>query len=68
MSVKYYGSEKVGETFEYNGKKYKVMSGSRDVNVCLMCDLHKAAGCHEMRCMPFMREDDKGNIYYKEVK
>lgn len=70
MCAKYYGTEKVGETFEYNGKKYKVMSGARDANVCLMCDLHKAVGCHcyEMQCMPSMREDDKENIYYKEVK
>jgi hypothetical protein len=68
MSAKYYGTKKVGETFEYDGKKYRVMNGARDVNVCLMCDLHEIKGCHEMCCLPFMREGDKGNIYYKEVK
>lgn len=70
MSAKYYGIQKVGETFEYNGKKYKVMAGRRYEDVCLKCVFHEgnALGCHEMACMPFRRRDDENEVYYKEVK
>lgn len=70
MSVKYYGTEKVGETFEYNGKKYKVMAGRRGENVCVNCVFHegKVDGCYIMACMPFRRRDDENEVYYKEVK
>jgi len=57
MSAKYYGTEKVGETFEYRGKKYKVMDNRRGENVCLNCVFYdgKVAGCYEMACNPFFK-------------
>lgn len=65
----FYGTEKVGETFEYNGKKYKVMAGEIDENVCLKCVFSNkdVAGCYIMACMPFRRRDDDKEVYYKEV-
>lgn len=68
MSAKYYGTEKVGETFEYNGKKYKVMDNRRRENVCLNCVFYEGevAGCYEMACNPFLR-DGISSVYYIEV-
>lgn len=69
MSEVFYGMEKVGETFEYNGKKYKVMDSRRRENVCLNCVFYKGrvSGCYEMACNPFLR-DGKSSVYYEEVK
>jgi hypothetical protein len=68
MSAMYYGTEKVGETFEYNGKKYKVMDNRRRENVCLNCAFYREdVGCYEMACAPFLR-DYKSSVYYTEVK
>lgn len=67
MSEKYYGEEKVGETFEYNGKTYKVMDNRRMENVCLNCVFYEGdVGCYEMACAPFLR-DGKSSVYYIEV-
>jgi hypothetical protein len=68
MSAKYYGTEKVGETFEYNGKKYKVMANRGGIHPCLNCVFYdgKVAGCYEMACAPFLR-DNKSGVYYEEV-
>lgn len=66
MSAKFYGTEKVGETFEYNGKKYIVLR--EDCSRCECCDIGlKNGACHEMGCMPFLR-DDGMMVFYKEVK
>ncbi|MED9962348.1 MAG: hypothetical protein U0J38_04235 [Bacteroidales bacterium] len=69
MSTKLYGTEKVGETFEYNGKTYKVMENRRSENVCLGCVFYegRVSGCYEMACNPFLR-DGKSSVYYEEVK
>lgn len=69
MSVKYYGTEKVGETFEYNGKKYKVMAYKGGKHPCLNCAFYdgKEVGCYEMACAPFLRDNESG-VYYEEVK
>lgn len=64
MSVRFYGTEKVGETFEYEGKKYRVLK--EDCSRCECCDFKEKA-CHEMGCMPFER-DDKKSVFYKEVE
>lgn len=68
MSAKYYGTEKIGETFEYNGKTYKVMTDERYRGVCFKCAFNKSSvsGCNKMKCLPFKREDGK-NVYYIEV-
>lgn len=69
MSAKYYGTEKVGETFEYNGKKYRAMENKGRENVCLNCVFYegRVSGCYEMACNPFLR-DDINSVYYEEVK
>lgn len=69
MSAKLYGTEKVGETFEYEGKRYKVMDNRRKENVCLNCAFYegKIAGCYKMACAPFLRGDES-SVFYEEVR
>lgn len=70
MSAKLYGTEKVGETFEYNGKTYKVVAcGEYAVPECSGCVFYKNAivGCHEMGCNSFERKDST-SVYYTEVE
>lgn len=65
MSVKYYGTEKIGEEFEYRGKEYRVLP--EDCSRCDCCDIKSIDGaCHEMACMPFQRED-KRNVFYCRI-
>lgn len=69
MSEMYYGSEKVGETFEYNEKKYKVMACESDGDLCMNCvfrEDNEIASCCEMACESLWREDEK-DVYYIEV-
>jgi D-arabinose 1-dehydrogenase-like Zn-dependent alcohol dehydrogenase len=64
MSAKYYGTEKIGETFMFEGKKYKVVE-DRDAH-CDHCAFSNADTC-EMQCYPSGREDGKF-VKYVEVK
>ena len=52
---------KVGEVFEYNGRKYKV------VDTCGECDLSgQCAGADRMNCI-YKDRDDFSDVIYKEV-
>ena len=52
---------KVGEEFEYNGRKYKV------VDTCVECDLSdQCAGADSMNCI-YLNRDDFKNVIYKEI-
>ena len=56
---------KVGETFEYEGKKYVVKEGS--ACDCLKCAFgDDSPACHKFRCTPSGREDSKW-VHFKEV-
>jgi hypothetical protein len=68
MGEFFFGLEKVGETFEYRGKKYKVMVAEEKYK-CLGCvfDNEGVLGCHEMICNPLLRGDER-SVIYKEVK
>lgn len=65
MSEKLYGTEKVGETFEYEGKRYEVIDGCWEFDQCVKCALYKDNGCWEMGCSEHLRTDKK-SVYYRQ--
>ncbi|MEE0968554.1 MAG: hypothetical protein U0M06_04190 [Clostridia bacterium] len=65
MSAKFYGTEKVGETFEYEGKTYEVIDGSWEYDVCMKCAFYTDNGCGEMACSSYLRTDKK-SVYYRQ--
>ena len=56
---------KIGETFEYEGKMFEVKAGH--VCDCLKCAFdNDTAGCHSFLCTPSGRKDRKW-VYFEEV-
>lgn len=56
---------KLGETFEYKGKKYTTVKAVTDE--CLECAFSRFITCTLMTCIDSDR-DDKTNVIFKEVK
>lgn len=59
---------KIGETFEFNGKKLRCVLNNGLTNVCEKCALYKT-NCYtiELACTPKCRED-LNDVYFIEIK
>lgn len=54
---------KIGETFEYEGKTYKVVK--EYANSCRGCAFIGTEGCNKMACGNLVREDGTGVVFVK---
>lgn len=59
---------KIGEVFEFEGKKYKVVDGGLEYFDCALCDLEGflCISSNRGRCVGESREDGK-DVYFVDV-